>query len=439
MLRSRTNTSDQVFDALTLNAEIIILGGSTRQMFYTTEGTYEDDRKYVPCILGGKVYVNDPSEIMNGWVELTDIEWYTQMPEDGDYITGRIVNPAQSVLDDVDVYDEETGELIHEAAWKSSDYLISDGSNAAWCSEVPNLCLIVRKNVSALTAMPIYAVLKFLDTRTGITMRILKNIDFTTEQYNTEMTVMKGDSGDEVLLDPLSFTDTIPSGATILDIPWTRTVKAQLIGVDGNVPDNEACYLWCVEDASTVSGWRAFTADEIEAMQITGVNTKVITLDARMIHTKLKLRCYGCRREADAAWQNPLAENNPYYTMQFTMTLNDTLRADPMQLTGARQDVNMSIPCNYEMRIRYNGKPVPDNRLCLFRVHWKAQNLKTGAIISMGSSPNLLFTPKDKGFSFPEGFAVWADVSLYAGCGIVMQNNKKVMQDDMQVLSPTFE
>ena len=274
MIRSRTNSGEQSFDALSLSADIVILGGSTRQMFYTTEGTFEDDRKYVPCILGGKVYVNDPSNIMTGWATLTDIEWYDQVPIDGDYVTGRITNPAQSVLDDVDVYDEETGELTHEAAWRSSDYLISDGSDSAWCSNVPNFCLIVRKNVPQLTAMPLYGVLKFVDTRTGLTIRVTRTIDFTTEQYNTEMVVMKGDSGDEVLLDPLSFSDTIPAGKNILDIKWTRTVNAQLIGTDGNVPDNEACYLWCTEDSSTVTGWRPFTDDEIEALQLTGVKRK---------------------------------------------------------------------------------------------------------------------------------------------------------------------
>lgn len=47
------------------------------------------------CILGGKVFVNDPANLMNGWATLTGIEWYTQMPIDGDYQTGRIVNPSR--------------------------------------------------------------------------------------------------------------------------------------------------------------------------------------------------------------------------------------------------------------------------------------------------------------------------------------------------------
>ena len=196
MIKSRTNTNDQVFDALSLSAEIAVLGGSVRQMYYTTEKTYEDDRKWVPCILGGKVFVNDPANLMNGWATLTGIEWYTQMPIDGDYQTGRIVNPSQEILDDVDIYDPETGELTHEAAWRSENYLISDGSDAPWCDNVPDMCLIVHRNVPQLTAIPIYAVLKFTDVRTGLTVRVERSIDFSTEVYNTEMTVMKGDSGD---------------------------------------------------------------------------------------------------------------------------------------------------------------------------------------------------------------------------------------------------
>ena len=439
MIKSRTNSSQMVFDALSMSADIVILGGSTRQMFYTAEDTFEDDRKWVPCILGGKVFVNDPSNIMTGFVTLSDIEWYTQMPIEGDYQTGRISNPAQSVLDDVDIYDEETGELTHEAAWRSEDFLISDGSNAAWCDNVPNLCLIVHKNVTRLTAMPIYAVLKFVDTRTGLTMRVLKSIDFTTENYNTDMTVMKGDCGDEVLLDPLSFTDAIPAGQTILDIPWPRSVNVQLIGTDGEVPDNEASYLWVKEDSTSASGWRQFTEEEIENLQLTGVKTKTLTFDARMIQTKFKVRCYGKRKEADAAWQNPLSENNSFYTTQFTMTLNDTLHADPIQLTGNKQDVHMSIRASYEMQLRYNGKDVPQNRRCLFRIHWKAQDLKTGAIISLGTTPNMSFIPSEKGFSFPEGFNVWADVSLYSGCDIVVENNSQVIDDNQKVISPSFE
>jgi len=439
MIKSRTNSSQMVFDALSMSADIVILGGSTRQMFYTTESTFEDDRKWVPCILGGKVFVNDPSNIMTGFVTLSDIEWYTQMPIEGDYQTGRISNPAQSVLDDVDIYDEETGELTHEAAWRSEDFLISDGSNAAWCDNVPNLCLIVHKNVTRLTAMPIYAVLKFVDTRTGMTMRVLKSIDFTTENYNTDMIVMKGDCGDEVLLDPLSFTDAIPTGQTILDIPWPRSVNVQLIGTDGEVPDNEASYLWVKEDSTSASGWRQFTEEEIENLQLTGVKTKTLTFDARMIQTKFKVRCYGKRKEADEAWQNPLSDNNPFYTTQFTMTLNDTLHADPIQLTGNRQDVHMSIRASYEMQLRYNGRDVPQNRRCLFRIHWKAQNLKTGAIISLGTTPNISFIPSEKGFSFPEGFNVWADVSLYSGCDIVVENDSQVIDDNQKVISPSFE
>jgi hypothetical protein len=328
--------------------------------------------------------------------------------------------------------------LTHEAAWRLCDYLISDGSDAAWCNNVPAMCLIVRKNVPQLTALPIYGVLKFTDQRTGLTVRVQRSIDFSTELYNTEMITIKGDSSDEVLLDPLSFTDTIPSGKTILDIPWTRTIKAQLVGTNGDVPDSQACYLWCTEDSTTVTGWRPFTEDEIIAMQLTGFKTKVLTVDARMIGSKFRVRCYGCRKEESEAWKSPLDEINPFYTTQLTMTLNDTLHADPVQTAGAKLDPTMSTPASYEMNISYNNKPVPQNKRCLFLVHWKAQDMKTGTVYNMGTSNNLTFVPKDKGFSFPEGFSVWADISTFNGCAIVVQDGKKVVQDDKQLMSPTF-
>ena len=158
-----------------------------------------------------------------------------------------------------------------------------------------------------------------------------------------------------------------------------------------------------------------------------------------MIQTNFKVRCYGKRKVADDAWQNPLSENNPFYTTQFTMTLNDTLHANPIQLTGNRQDVHMSIRASYEMQLRYNGRDVPQNRRCLFRIHWKAQNLNTGAIISLGNTPNISFITSVKGFSFPEGFNVWADVSLYSGCDIVVENDSQVIDDNKKVISPSFE
>lgn len=434
MLRSKTKITEQTFDALSLTADIIILGGSTRQMYYTNEQSYEDDRKWVPCILGGYVYTNDPTGVMTGNRTLTGIEWYTQLPAENDYTTGRITNPSSSVLSDTDIYDGST--LIHEAAWRSVDYLISDGSGADWCSDVPANCLIVHKNVPQLTAIPIYAVLKFIDTRTGQTIRVLRSVDFSTESYNNQGVSMKGDSGDELLLDPISFTDTVAAGKTLLDVEWPRTVKALMTGVEGNIADNEACYLWTVEDNGT---WRQFTDDEINAMSIEGAQTKTLKLDARLIDGYIRLRCYGCRREAGAAWKNPMSESNsPFYGCQLTMTMNDTLEVTPVQNTGNQQTSRMDARCDYTLDIRYNGKDVPSTKRCLFNVQWWAQNLNTGVKKNMGTGPTLSFIPSEHGFSFPQGMAVWAEVTVYKGCKVMTQSDKWLTQGGKYMIAPTY-
>ncbi len=439
MRKSRTNSSQQSFDALSVSAEIISLGGSLRQMYYATSKSYEDDRKWVPCILYAYAYVIDPANIMSGKVDLSGIEWYNRMPIDGDYTTGRITNPVQSVLDDVDVYDDETGELIHEAAWRNVDFLISDGSGAEWCNGVPAYGLIVHKNVPQLSSMTIYGVIKFPDKRTGFTIRRLKNVDFNTEVYNDEGLSMKGDCSSEILLDPLSFPDTLQEGERLIDVPWMRTVTAQLLSAEGNIDDAEACYLWTVEDSSTAIGWRELTDDEKELLSITTDKQRAISIDARLINKYLRLRCYGCRREEGAEWINPLTiENSPFYEMQFTLTLNDTMYAEPVQVKGAQQGPEMNIECLYEMTLRYNGVDVPQAKRCLFLIHWWAQNLRTGAKVDMGYGPNLIFTPKDYDFSYPDGYNIWADVWCYSHCSWVTQDSKQVQQDNMIVISPQF-
>ncbi|MBR0263915.1 MAG: hypothetical protein IJQ60_08525 [Prevotella sp.] len=440
MKRSRTNTSQQVFDALSISAEITILGGSLKQMFYTAQKSYEDDRKWIPCILGGYVFVKDPAGVVNGEVALSGIEWYNQTPVDGDYSTGRIVNPSQEVLDDTDTYDPETGEMTHEAAWRSVDYLISDGSNSEWCSGVPANCLIVHKNVPQMSTMTVFAVLKFVDTRTALTMRVLRHVEFSTEAYNNDEVMIKGDSGDEVLLDPLSLPDTVPAGQQIIDIPWMRTVSAQLYGSEGNIADAKACYLWLIADNTTALGWRPFTADEKLVMNITGEQTKTLSLDARMICGELRLRCYGCRRDEGDPWSSPLVyENAPFYEMQFTMTINDTWNADPVQRMGASQKPDMMSLCAYDMNIRYNGVDVPDNKRCLFLVHWWTQDLKTGTTYDMGWGPNLLFVPANYGFDYLDGFVTFADVLCYSHHAIVKSGNDVVTQDEKIVISPVYE
>lgn len=445
-IKSRTSHSQQVFDALTLSSEITVRDGNPRQMYSAALGTFEDDRRYVPCILGGFVFVSDPAGVMNGVAQLTDIEWYTQLPIENDYVTGRITNPSAEILEDTDVIDPDTGAVTHEALWRSADFLISDGSDSPWCSNVPKDCLIIHKNMPADTSMTIYGVLKFIDQRTGDIIRRLESKDIGTSGFNDEATVLRGPSGAEIMIDALAIPDAVPAGQTILDIPWTQRISVQLVGAEGNVPDTEACYQWVVEDSDAVAGWRAFSELEIAAMRITGENTKSLTYDARMITTEtIRMRCFAARREEGEAWSSPIGRDNPFYDYRVTAELNGKLTADPVQLRGAVQDPGMSKQVEYTMDLRYNGKAVPARKKCLFLVHWFSSGrvLRNGSYVyernDMGYGPKLMFFPCDYGYTYADGFMVNAEVETYKGCAVVMSSNSYVRQGDNIVIAPTYD
>lgn len=426
MRRSRTTRNEQHFDALTMSGNLTILGGSTRQMFYVAGQTYEDDRRWVPCILGGSVYVNDPAGAMSGETALTGIEWYTQVPDENDASQGRITNPDASVL-------------ANEEAWRTVDFLISDGSDADWCEDVPEGCLIVHKNVAALASMTIYGVLKFLDTRTGRTVRYLCSKEFTTEVYNNEQVVMKGDSGDTLLLDPMAFSDTVPEGKTLIDVPWMRTLNAALVGSEGNLPDSEACYQWLVADSTSATGFREFTEDEIEAMNISGMRTGRLSLDVRLLTGDTRLRCYGKRRFEGDAWSNPATGDNPFYECTVVLTMNQNFNFVPTIRRGADPGVGMNKVCEYEMSLYYNNRPVPDEKKCLFTVKWKAENLRNGTVSVLGWGQIIEFIPSDFSLPYPEGMNVFGEVYTYAGCKVVVQDGKWLVQDGALMIAPTYE
>ena len=439
MKKSKSIISQNVFDALTINADLVLVSGSNKQTYSMNYGTFEDDRKWVPCVVGGYANVEDPANVMNGDVSLSDIEWYTQTPIEGDFATGRITNPSDEILEDVDVYDPNTGELIHEAAWRSEDFLISDGSDSPWCQGVQRNFLIVHKNVPHSTAISIYAYLKFDDTRTGTSNRILRSYDFMTTAFDDEVLVMKGCEGAEFYIDPIALPDTVPSGQDILSIPWNRKVFAQLTGIDGNVADNKSCYLWVIQDTTATIGWREFTDDEKIIYGISGDKTKELTFDARMLKTAWKVRCYGCRRDEGAAWINPLSDNNPYFDYSLAMTMAKKLVYEPKQKTGSSQTMQMDVPCNYEMQFIYNGKPVPQTKKCLFLVNWKVKDLRTGVVHNMGFAPNLQFVPCYLGLDYRKGFYVWGEIYEYDGCVPVVHGGKYVVHNDNVVISPTYK
>lgn len=432
MIRSNRQQSRITVDALTISADIKLLQGSPNQIYYAATGDFESDRKWVPCILYGSVYTFDPSGYMTGFQTLTGIDWYTDVPAPDSYESNRISNPGSSVLNAVDT--ENT-----PAAWRSTDFLISDGSNAPWCSGVPKWGLIIHKNVPHNETMQVYGILKFLDRRTGVELKKIVSQKFATEYFDNLSLRVEGNHGEDWITDPVTAPEPTTSGNDILDERWVRALSAQLKRGDNSVPDAEACYLWVTRDAaaSNGTGWRALTADEQKALVIQGINTKSLQIDARMVTGQLFLRCYAKQRENGAAWSDPFSVNNPFYECRLTQRFiacgthderignevvqvaGDRMSVVVAQTAGFQQDKNMGSVCRYAASILYNNKPVPANKLGLFLITWIGTDATTGAVRVLGEGPSLQFTPKDKGYSYPKGFSVHAEVMTLESCALV--------------------
>lgn len=432
MIRSNNRYAENSFDGLTTSAEITVIGGNPRQIFspVPTPGTFEDDRRMVPCILYGHVSVADPANVMSGNVELTGIEWYDQEPKEGDYTTGRITNPS--------VIPSEASQ------YREIDYLISDGSGSAWCSGVPAGALIIHKNVASNNGLTIYGVLKYVDQRTGYPVRELRSIDISTSGFDNDSVILKGPDTAEIMIDALSISDTIPAGQTVIDIPWTRHIDVQLNGAEGNVADGDACYLWLTRDAG--GDWREFTEVERTFLSLTGIQTKRLQFDARFIEGTMELRCVACRRAAGGAWVSPTSKtDSPFWDCRVTQNMNWKVTADPVQRRGSAQDVSMRTPFSYAIDIRYNGKPIPANKLELFRVSWKVKGrVVTGGTArydenSLGWGPTAIFVPADYGYTYADGFTIWAEVYTFKGCRPVVNGSAYVVQGGAYVFAPTFE
>lgn len=405
MIRSKTNQTNITLDALTIFAELHSLQGYTSQIYYEVSGTYESDRRYTPLVLFPDLYVNDPAKAMTGIPAISGIEWYSDVPKktasgEDDTVTNRISNPSASVLAD-------------EERYRNVDYLISDGSNAAWCAGVPKDALIVHKNVPSITGQQIYAVVKFLDTRTNSIVRKQCSISLATEYFDDTYLDVIGDRGKEWIMDPIGFPEPLTSGNNITSEVWQRNINAQLRLKGVDVADAKASYLWLVRDTSAANGWREFTASETDKLLISGAKTKSLTLDIRYIDHSLSLRCYAAQREEGAAWANPFGGSNPFYEINLVMEMSQELNAHIVQTKGFDQNFDMNRTCHYDIQLKYGQQDVPTAKAGLFRVTWKAINRKTFATQTLGTGMSIEFNPSTKGFSFPEGFGVYAEVCTY--------------------------
>ena len=404
MIRSKTNQATGALDALSVWGHLQALQGSESQIYYEVRAEWEADRRYVPLVLYPDLFVTDPAGAMNGVPVITAIEWYDDVPQktasgEDDTVTHRITNPTTIPTD--------------PAQYREIPYLISDGSNAAWCQGVPKWALIVHKNVPAIEGQQLYAVVHFQDTRSNTDVRRMFGTQLATEYFDDTTLTMEGTRGDEWIMDPIAFPEPLTSGGNVTAEPWSRTVGAQLMLKGEAVSDAEACYLWLVRDDSNARGWREFSAAETDKLLISGAKTKTLTLDVRYIDHDLDLRCYGAQRESGAAWTTPFADGNPYYEVHLVLEMSQKIEAHAVQTRGFEQNYDINRLCHYDLKMKYGQRDVPADKQGLFLVTWKAINLKTFAQQTLGTGMSVEFTPSAKGFSFPDGWGVYAIVQTY--------------------------
>ena len=437
MIKSVTTESYQNYDGLLLTAEIISLGGSVRQKYSVGTQTYEDDRTLVPCILYADMVGIDPA-VPDAPFGLDSIEWWTDVPDDTKP-ERRITNPPAVILDDVDVTDPQTGETTHRAAWRDYDYLISDGSERPWCSDVPAGALIIRRNVASRTSEPIFAVIKSTDPRSLTEIRQVRHLNLTTDAFDDASVYIKGSWGRQVVFDPLTLP--LPAqGASIFDTPWNRTVSVHLQGVEGTIPAEESCFQWLIGDQNTPSGWRKLTELEKIIYGISDDTVADLTIDMRCLYGEMKLRCYGCRMPDDNVWIDPTQEENPFYETSLVMKINGTVYPSPVLQAGAEQNREMSVSTVFDMKYKYGNTMLDDRKDEFFRNYWHGQNITTRQTFQLGAGPQISFRPCDYGVGYADGLSVGADVAVYAGCKPVTQDGYIVIDDvtGKVLISPTF-
>ncbi len=64
--------------------------------------------------------------------------------------------------------------------------------------------------------------------------------------------------------------------------------------------------------------------------------------------------------------------------------------------------------------------------------------MKTGAVNSLGYGPTLDFVPNQYGYTYPDGFVVWADVEMFICMGVVKDNGDVVLDDGKVVICGIF-
>jgi hypothetical protein len=364
----------------------------------------------------GQFFVNDPLGEVPSQPAVSGIEWYSDAPLPNDYNTNRIKNP-----DDPAIYKDPD-------RWRNVDFLISDGSDEDWCRGVPQYGLIVHKNLRYPNAMQIYGVIKFIDSRTGNTVRKQCSINLSSDAIQDNNIMVEGNRGDEWVLDPLNFPEPLTSGNDITEEPWLRTLSAQL-RFDGNdIADSEASYLWVVKDETTQEGWREFNEVEKGLLLKTSPDARELTIDARFINrlTSLSVRCYACLKSSE---REPFNGLNPYYECRVKIEMNETLVPKILMTEGFEPVPGMNYRCSHIIKLSYGSREIPENKLGLFQIHWYGTNRRTFVKREIGVGNSLSFVPADFGYEFPYGFSVYAGVAVWCCLALVKDGDNYVVSD----------
>lgn len=396
-------------DALTVTGEIEILQGNTDQTV-DLGGNYQDDRTLVPLVLFGHVDAHDNEGMVSGEQELLRIDWY-----EGNYVKGDSTN------------------LITDSA--TGPYRISDGSSS-WCSGLPKWALIVKKNLTADSSSMITGVMYFSDRRTGTTVAVTGS-ELLTCSYHDMMTVtLESDRPEVWIVNPLALTEGI-------DSPWLQTVTTQLRNFTTDIDDSLVCYEWLTSttDSKGVETWRAFDEEELELLVHSDPHSKTLTIDARMIDDELRLRCYAALRNPGEAWSSPYNTDNAYVAHRVAVRMSPNLHAQTRITKGFRQATGMDKEARYVLELSEGGKAIASDKEELFTPQWVGTNNANGTDKQLGGGMTLEIVPKSSGFSTRYGAGIHAEVGVYDGCAVVVDDNGKIVTNDSgsDVIAATYD
>lgn len=230
----KTATAYVIYDPLVLTFSIVEVGGSAVQRKDAISGSFDPDRNLFPFVLRPQLTVQDPNHILadgDHTNRLIDCRWYIGSDESG-----------------VRIYNETAGFTL--------------GDNGE---------LTVTRNVEPSSPVNLFFTCAYIDARTHNTFR--KSMGVTLSS---------------VLAAELNLGIEIDAASKMPVSPFkthrNRTITATFRNGTETVPDNQAVFVWRVQDAATRT-MRAITDDDL--FYVSGQGTKSIVIDRRLIDKEM--------------------------------------------------------------------------------------------------------------------------------------------------------